>query len=112
MNTTKFNSLVEFQIERIKSSLVKKGLEYQSGNEDVFHNFKTAGARRGITPERALDGMMLKHEVSIGDIINSIDKNGTTPDINTIREKFQDVINYYILLENLIIERIDNDIPF
>jgi hypothetical protein len=112
MNRTRFNELVELQIQRIKNSLVKKGLEYQSGNEDVFHNFKNAAIRRGITPERALDGMMLKHEVSIGDIINNIDATNEPPSLELLGEKFQDVINYYILLENLIIERIESKLPY
>ena len=73
MNVTRFDWLVNRQCERIKNSLLIKGEEYRAGDVDVFHNFKRAGFRRGITPEKALDGMLLKHEVSIGDIINNLD---------------------------------------
>jgi len=107
MNNTKFDWLVNQQCERIKNSLLIKGEEYRAGNSDVFHNFKLAAKRRDITPERALDGMLLKHEVSIGDIINNLDK-GLFPSKETLNEKIKDIINYYILLENLIIERLEN----
>lgn len=107
MNVVRFDWLVNRQCERIKNSLLVKGEEYRAGDKDVFHNFKRAGARRGITPEKALDGMLLKHEVSIGDIINNLDK-GILPSKEMLDEKIKDIINYYILLENLIIERIEN----
>ena len=108
MNSTRFDWLVNSQCERIKKSLLIKGEEYRAGDKDVFHNFKIAANRRSITPERALDGMLLKHEVSIGDIINNLDK-GLLPDKAILSEKIKDIVNYYILLENLIIERLDGN---
>ena len=108
MISERFDWLVNNQCERIKSSLLIKGEEYRAGDKDAFHNFKVAGARRNITPERALDGMLLKHEVSIADIINNLDK-GILPDKELLSEKIKDIINYYILLENLILERLDGN---
>lgn len=108
MISEQFDWLVNSQCDRIKSSLLIKGEEYRANDKDVFHNFKIAAQRRNITPERALDGMLLKHEVSIADIINNLDK-GILPDKEVLAEKIKDIINYYILLENLILERLDEN---
>ena len=108
MDSTRFDWLVNNQCERIKNSLLVKGEEYRAGDKDVFHNFKVAASRRNVTPERALDGFLLKHEVSVGDIINNLDK-GILPDKEMLSEKIKDIINYYILLENLILERFDGN---
>jgi hypothetical protein len=63
-----------------------------------------AGKLQGITPEQALIGMWMKHIVSIMDITNDLN-NGTLPTDDAINEKFGDVINYGLLLESLIRER-------
>ncbi len=105
MDRESFNEIVESRLEKIKTVLASKGKEY-SGNEDVFHNFNNSARRRNITRERALDGFLLKHEVSVGDIINDIE-NGKLPTREALDEKIGDIINYYILLEGSIIERIE-----
>lgn len=83
-----------------------KDKEY-SRNGDKFHNFKIAAAMDGITPERALRGMWLKHLISIKDIIDDLDI-GILPDQKILDEKITDNINYLLLLEGLIKERSEN----
>ena len=114
MNKEQFETVVERRIQQIRTTLLSKGMEYQNGDSDVFHNFKIAAAMRNITPEQALDGMLLKHLVSMQDIVNNTAK-GIAPTFQLADEKLCDIINYYILLEGLLKERIYTsleDLPF
>ena len=105
MNIEDFNALVEERVNKIKSVLASKGKEYGIG--DRLHNFKVAGRIGDNTPERALKGMWLKHLVSVFDLIDACDQRDrsllTRPIID---EKIGDSINYLILLEALLRERI------
>ena len=98
MDNNEFNKLLNKRIEAIKSTLLKKGQEY--GRDDRFHNFKIAAKMIGITPEKALEGMRVKHEVSIQDLINFPE----TRTVELINEKIGDSINYLILLEGILKE--------
>lgn len=104
-----FEEIVTRRIDLIRSVLVKKGLEYTRGT-DRFRNFKTSGRRLGITPERALIGMRDKHETSIMDLVDDLDKD-VLPTLEIIEEKIGDDINYLILLEGMFKERIVNGKP-
>jgi hypothetical protein len=110
LNAEDFNMIVDDCAEKMKATLQKKSGEYSRGG-DRFHNFKVAGRRRDMSPERALAGMKEKQCVSVEDIIDDID-NGVLPTMAMLDEKFGDEINYLVLLKGLIIERIrkvDND---
>lgn len=99
-----FDEIVKSRLEKIKEILGAKAAEYAS-QSDRFHNFNVAGRIAGITPEKALYGMMLKHEVSVIDLIESA---GSCPEkLNDalIDEKIGDNINYLILLEGLLKQR-------
>jgi hypothetical protein len=111
MTGSEFTTVIENRINRIKAVLVEKGREYQNGDKDVFHNFKVAARMKNITPEQALDGMLLKHLVSLQDIIDNT-ANDKAPTMEILDAKIGDVINYYLLLEGLLTERIDNNKPF
>jgi len=104
MNTKKFNEIVEGCKAHISSVLAYKAEEYARG--DRLSNFKSAGRRLDCTPERALIFFREKHEVSILDIVNDIDK-GDLPEHNLLSEKIGDSINYLILLKALITERLE-----
>jgi len=101
-----FNGVVQDRLVLIENVLLAKGKEYTRGN-DRFSNFKTSGRRQGISPERALNSMRDKHEVSLLDIINDLDI-GNLPSEALLEEKIGDSINYLILLEGLIKERLQN----
>ena len=60
MNTEEFNKIVEDQLERIRSVLVKKAGEYNL-EEDRLGFFKRSAAFAQETPEQALYGFLLKH---------------------------------------------------
>jgi len=83
--------------------LNSKNKEY-ARNNDKLHNFKVAARTRGLTPESALGGMMLKHTISIYDYINDSD-DGLFHPLSQWDEKIKDHINYLLLLRALIVER-------
>jgi hypothetical protein len=104
MDAEEFDKVLEARITLLKRVLSFKSFEY-SRNNDKLHNFKRAGQMLNISPEKALIGMKVKHDISILDIINDIDNN-KLPNIELLEEKIGDAINYLILLEALIKERI------
>ncbi len=104
MNTETFNEVVEGRIASIKTVLASKAEEYARG--DRLSNFKKAGRRMDVSPERALMYFREKHEVSIMDIVDDLD-SGYLPTRKLLKEKLGDSINYLILLEALIRERLE-----
>lgn len=108
MENNEFNRIVEKRCAAIKSVLASKAKEYARG--DRLHNFKRAAAALRCTPEQALIGMYMKHQVSILDLVDDI-SNGYPPKMLTAvtNEKVGDAINYLILLEALIAERVEKE---
>lgn len=100
----------EFEIEADKlirycSFLLfnSKAKEYSRGN-DRLSTFKRAAALKKCTPERALEGMKIKHTISIYDMLDDLDI-GKHHSLDKWKEKIGDEINYLILLYALLIER-------
>jgi len=111
MKTLKFDRLVETRIGKCKSVLLSKNKEYSS-ETDRLHNFVRAGAARGRDPVTALDGMMLKHLVSVWDMIDKMEFDSRyVPEKESIAEKIGDCINYLLLLEGLIEDRRSRILP-
>ena len=77
--------------------LAMKQNEYASGNKDRLNQFKRAAALSNCSPEKALAGMMIKHETSIHDMIDDIsrDQHHCT---ECWKEKLGDLRNYCDLL--------------
>jgi len=106
MTPEKFEEVLNDRLSKIKTVLSSKAKEYSS-NSNRLHNFDVAARMDSTTPEKALKGMLLKHEVSVRDLIEwagSIDSHKIT--VALIDEKIGDVINYYILLEAMLLRRI------
>ena len=99
MNNVEFGKVVGEQLQTCENLLIKKGEEYDHTTEDRLHVFKVAAELEGITPMQALGGMMVKHTVSVYDLIASNCNNLTLWD-----EKITDHINYLLLLKGLIKE--------
>ena len=97
MNTPEFNKIVKDQLNRIENVLVKKAAEY-SLDSDRMSVFKHAAYLSEETPEQALYGFMLKHIISITDMINS--KEVYSEEL--WNEKITDICNYLILLQGLL----------
>ena len=103
MKVEDFDAIVENRLGSCRETLVPKGEEY-SRNRDRLWNFKAAARKRGCTPEEALQGMHVKHLVSVDDIVQDAIE-GKHADDDLLAEKFGDTINYYLLLEAQLRER-------
>lgn len=103
LSTEEFDSYVAKRLSDIELSLVTKGREY-SRNNDRLHNFNEGSKITGQSRERVLDGFLMKHLISYRDILDDIDKK-VNIDPNYIKEKFGDIINYFILQEIQCLER-------
>jgi hypothetical protein len=98
-----FEILVSDTFEMCKNTLIRKATEY-AREDGRLHNFHVAGMMSRQSPEKALLGMMLKHDVSIRDIVEDLDR-GIFPTDELLTEKITDLINYHVLLKALIVER-------
>ena len=105
MNSKRFYYLVDKETDRIKDILISKGEEY-STLDNKLHNFDKAGRMSNQSREKALMGMLLKHQVSVDDIVNKLDE-GKLPTLDLLSEKITDILNYYILLKACIVDRIE-----
>ena len=105
MTENRFEQVVDETLNQIKSTLIEKGREYRRNN-NPFHNFEQGSRITGLIREKVLDGMLLKHEISIADITNDLTE-GKLPKIETIEEKFGDNLIYLILKKASIIDKIE-----
>lgn len=99
MKTKDFEASIKAQVNRCMRTLVDKGEEYAT--DDPLHNFRRAAELKGETLEQACVGMMVKHTVSIFDMVT--DKEEHT--IEAWREKIGDNINYLLLLSAILDEK-------
>ena len=97
MTSNDFNKVVEEQLDRIRNVLVKKETEYTLGT-DRCSVFKHGSGITEETPEQVLYGFMLKHIISVTDMVNSKE---TYPE-SLWNEKITDICNYLILLQGLL----------
>ena len=101
-----FNDVVDHRITEIRRILISKAKEYATDG-DRFHNFRAAGRMLDTTPEIALMGMRAKHEVSVMDLVEIAASRPCDLSVELIEEKIGDNINYLILLEGLLKEKIN-----
>ena len=105
MNNTEFEKILDTRIKAIRETLAGKAKEYASA--DRLYNFKRAAEIDQTTPENALKGMWLKHVVSVLDLISGKLELSE----KTINEKLGDSINYLILLEAVLKEKLEKRKP-
>jgi hypothetical protein len=109
MNQPDFNTHLEAAIERTKKVLLKKRVEY-NGETEVFHNFNDAAAGISLhnTNVAVAWEYLSKHLQSVRDMVVLVesrdDLKKLTPEL--LDEKFGDVINYFLLIEGMIREKI------
>jgi hypothetical protein len=97
MTHERFNEIVKEETGRIESTLIKKQAEYNL-DEDRLSHFKRAAVLGQESPEEVLYGYMLKHIMSISDMVAS----GKRYDKAVWVEKATDIHNYLILLLGLL----------
>jgi hypothetical protein len=98
MNAERFEGVLDSQIARVRDVLVVKAAEYAP--VDRLSNFRKAAHLQGIDIPRAIGGIMVKHTVSIFDMLAS----GNSFTLEQWDEKITDHINYLILLRAAIVE--------
>ena len=108
MTPEKFDVVVEEMIDLIRETLKSKAVQYARGNDRLW-NFKRAAERRRCTPEEALRGISVKHEVAIDDFINDLAEGGCMPYEQWV-EKVMDSVIYNFLLMGLVKERLKEGI--
>jgi hypothetical protein len=86
----------------MRDTLASKAKEY--AREDRLYNFKRGAAFLGSTPESVCVGFLMKHVVSVMDIVEDLAK-GKLPPREFVNEKLGDTINYFVLLEALLEDR-------
>ncbi len=107
MLTEEFNKIVEQRIAKIKETLIEKTKEYATA-DDRLHNFNKGEQISGKPREIVLWGFALKHYISFMDILDNIEK-GILPTEKLIDEKIGDLINYLILEEACIKDKINKE---
>ena len=105
MTPEQFNEVLERRFDMSRTVLATKAVEYAL-DKSRFHNFHRAGQILGCSPEQALLGMMVKHTVSVMDIIDNM-AGGNIPDLGLWDEKIGDSINYLLLLDGMVQDIID-----
>lgn len=100
MNSEQFSQVFDHQMKMCSEVLFNKATEYAT-DDDRMHNFNTAAKLTGETPVQALAGFMVKHTISIYDMVAE-DPNSFSE--GTWDEKITDHINYLILLQALLLE--------
>jgi RecA/RadA recombinase len=96
-----FNNLVNGRLEAVKHLLTVKGAEYIRNN-DPFHNFNVGSKITGESPQKVLDGMLLKHYISYRDMLKDIEEGKQIPS-SYIQEKFGDIITYFVIQEAMML---------
>lgn len=103
MTEEKFNDIVAGRCNKMEAILASKAKEYARG--DRLSNFKKAAAAMGGTPEKACLAFWMKHVISICDLVNDVEAGKEVP-LAMWEEKLGDAINYLVLLEAIVNERI------
>ena len=106
MNTKDFEAVLEETLADIEGILSIKAGQYQNG-EDRLSNFKRAAATLQCSPQRALIGMLAKHDICLLDMVENLEK-GRLFALERWREVLIDSINYRVLLLAMMSELFDN----
>lgn len=101
-----FDKLVNSRIEETKHLLLVKAKEY-ARNNDPLHNFNKTSLRNSECPAQSLHGMLSKHLTSYFDMLNDV-KDDISIGNSQIKEKFGDIIVYFMLQEILFLSINEN----
>ena len=88
-----FEDIVDNTLDEIQDTLIVKAKEYIR-NEDPLHNFRMGSNMTGGSKEKVMWGFMVKHLVSLQDLINEESK-----DLELIEEKIGDLLCYLVLMQ-------------
>lgn len=103
MTPDAFKKVLEARVEKIRATLIRKAEQY-CRNNDRLHNFRRAAAFRNKSMAEVLGGFLLKHVVTLYDIIDDIEAGRPVSEA-LFDEVVGDFINYAILLEGVCHEK-------
>lgn len=109
MTEKEFQDVLTTRLTKIKETLSSKAEEYATDN-DKLHNFNVGARLTGQTREKVLWGFAIKHYISFLDILDSLDK-GKLPTEAIVDEKIGDLINYLVLVEASLKDRLNGELP-
>lgn len=102
MNAQDFDNIVKFCTNKITKMLGStKADEYNLNKGNRFDTFYHGAAMSGETPEQVLYGFMLKHLVSVTDMVQS----GQKFTAERFIEKVIDLANYEVLLLGILADQ-------
>lgn len=110
MTDQQFQEVLQQRLKKIEQTLGQKAKEYAT-NMDKLHNFNVGARLTGQTRERVLWGFALKHYISFLDILDGLDK-GKLPIEAMVDEKVGDLINYLVLVEASLKDRLNAELPY
>lgn len=100
MTTNEFNKIIDEQLKMCQDILIQKSTEYNKDQDERLDCFKAAANLTGESLKEALAGMMIKHTISIYQMISS-KKNYS---LEKWTEKITDHINYLLILKAVVME--------
>lgn len=104
MTEQEFEKVVDETLQQLKDTLIVKGKEYRR-NQNPFHNFDQGARKKNQIREKIIDGFSLKHEISIDDMVNDIEKH-LLPEEETVQEKFNDLLIYTVIKKASILDKV------
>lgn len=104
MSNEYMDNVIEDRVHSIENILHLKALEYVRNN-DRLHNFNVGAELENKTREDVLHSFFLKHYISYLDMLTDI-REGKLPTADYVDEKIGDMINYLILQEASIKQKI------
>jgi hypothetical protein len=103
MNQTEFGELVASTVASINKLLVVKGGEY-ANDADRLANFKRGAALTGATPLQVAFIYASKHYDGIASFVRTAAEGKVRPSSEPIEGRFDDLINYCLLMKALVKE--------
>jgi hypothetical protein len=110
MKEHQFYEILQQRLKKIEETLGNKAKEY-AVEGDKLHNFNVGARITGQTREKVLWGFALKHYISFLDILENLDK-GKLPTEAMVDEKIGDLINYLVLVEASLKDRLNGELPY
>ena len=103
MNIEDQKAHFENLIERSRQILFSKGNDY--ANTDRLSNFKLAGTICGLNPEMNCLSLIATKVARLGVLLNS----GKEPDNEGVRDSVIDLVNYGVLLDMILGEKVKSN---
>jgi hypothetical protein len=110
MKDREFQEVLQQRLKKIEQTLGQKAKEY-AAEGDKLHNFNVGARITGQIREKVLWGFALKHYISFLDILDNVEK-GKLPTEEMVDQKIGDLINYLVLVEASLKDRIDGELPY